>query len=52
MVQFNSCSDNIKFTYDFFKKSSCSLDVKVVSSNSKLLINLYGKPIDCFEKSH
>ena len=52
MEDFNSFSDDIKFTYEFDKESIFFLDIKVISSNGKLITSLYSKPTDCHQYLH
>ena len=48
MEDFNSFSDDI----DFDKESISFLDLKVISSNSKLMTSLYSKPTHCNQYLH
>ena len=52
MENFNSFSDNIKFTCEFDKGSISFLDLKVISSNGKLMTSPYSKPTDCHQYLH
>ena len=52
MEDFNSFNHDIQFTFEFDKESIYFLDLKVISSNGKLTINLYSKPIDCHQYVH
>ena len=49
MEDFNSFSNDIKFTYEFDKESMSFLDHKVISSNAKVTASLYSKPTDCHQ---
>ena len=49
MKDFNSFSDDIKFTFEFDKRSISFLDLKVFSSNGKLMTSLYSIPTDCHQ---
>ena len=52
MAEFNSFSDDIKFTYEYDKETISFLDLQVVSSNGKLITSLYSKPTDCHQYLH
>ena len=52
MVNFNSFSFDIKFTYEFGKENMYFLDLNVISSNAKLMTSLYSKPTDCHQYLH
>ena len=52
LEDFNSFSDDIKFTYEFDKKCISFLDLKVISSNGRLMTSLYTKPTDCHQYFH
>ena len=52
LEDFNSFSDDIKFTYEFDKKCISFLDLKVISSNGRLMTSLYSKPTDCHQYFH
>ena len=52
MAELNSFNDNIKFTYEYNKDSIPFLDLKVISSNGKLITSLYSKPTDCHQYLH
>ena len=41
LIHFNSYSHDINSTYEFDKESISFLDLKVISSNSKMMISLY-----------
>ena len=49
LEDFHSFSYDIKFTYEFDKESVSFLDLKVFSSNGKLMVSLYSKPTDCHQ---
>ena len=52
MAEFNSFSDDIKFTYEYDKETISFLDLQVVLSNGKLITSLYSKPTDCHQYLH
>ena len=52
MAEFNLFSDDIKFTYEYNKDTISFLDLKVISSNGKLITSLYSKPTDCHQYLH
>ena len=52
MAELNSFNDNIKFTYEYNKDSTPCLDLKVISSNGKLITGLCSKPTDCHQYLH
>ena len=52
MEDFNSFGDDVKYTYEFDKESISFLDLIVISSNGKLMISLYSKPIECHQYLH
>ena len=52
MEDFNSFSDDIKFTYEFVKENISFFDFKVISSNGKLIAILCSKPTDCYQYLH
>ena len=52
MAEFNLFMDDIKFSYEFNKDTISFLDLKVISSNGKLITSLYSKPIDCHQYHH
>ena len=52
MEAFNSFSHDIKFTCCFDKEIVSFLDLKVISSNGKLMNSLYSKPTDCHQYLH
>ena len=52
MEGFNSFSHGIKFTYEFDKESISFSDLKVISSDDKLMTSLYSKPTDCHQYLH
>ena len=49
MTEFNLFSDDIKFTYEYNKDTISFVDLKVISSNGKLITSLYSKPNDCHQ---
>ena len=52
MAEFDLFSDDIKFIYEYDKDTISFLDFKVISSNAKLITNLYSKPTDCSQYFH
>ena len=46
MAEFNLFSDEIKFTYEYNKDTISFSDLKVISSNGKLITSSYSKPTD------
>ena len=52
MTEFNLFSDDIKFTYECNKDTISFLDLKVISSNGKLITSHYSKPSDCHQYLH
>ena len=52
MAEFNVFSDDIKFPYEYNKDTIPFLDLKVISSNGKLITSLYSKPSDCHQYLH
>ena len=52
MTEFNLSSDDIKFTYEYNKDTISFLDLKVISSNVKLITSLYSEPTDCHQYLH
>ena len=53
MENFNSFSDDIKFTYEFDKERVSFLDLKVIPSNGKLILtSLYSKLTDYHQYLH
>ena len=52
MEDFNSFSDDIKFTYKSDKESISFLNLRVISSNGKRMTSLYSKPIDYHHYVH
>ena len=52
MAEFNLFSDDIKFTYEYYKDTISFLDLEVILSNGKLITTLYSKPTDCHEWFH
>ena len=52
MAKFNLFTDDIKFTYQCNKDTIPFLDLKVISSNGKLITSLYSKPTDCHHYLH
>ena len=52
MAEFNLFSDDIKFTYEYYKNTISFLDLKVILSNGKLITSLYSKPTDCHQYFH
>ena len=48
----SSFFDEINFTYEFDKDSIYFLDLKIASSNGKLMTSLYNKPVDCHQYLH
>ena len=52
MEAFNSFSHDIKFPYCFNKEIVSFLDLKVISSNGKLMNSLSSKPTDCHQYLH
>ena len=52
LENFNSFGHDIKFTYEFDKERISFLDLKIISSNSKVMTSLYSKPTDCHQYLH
>ena len=52
MAEFNLFSNDIKFTYEYNKDTISFLDLKVISSNGKLITSLHSKPTDCNQYLH
>ena len=52
MSEFNLFIDDIKFTYKYNKDTISFLDLKIISSNDKLITILYSKPTDCHQYLH
>ena len=48
----NAFHTDIKFTYESSKESVAFLDLKVSLNNSKIIIDLYGKPADRHQYLH
>ena len=47
MAEFNLFIDNNKFTYEYNKKTILFLDLKLISSDGKLITSVYSKHTDC-----
>ena len=54
MTEFNLFSNDINFTYEYKKDTISFLDLKVISSNDKLITSLYSKHTGChqYESCH
>ena len=54
MTEFNLFSNDINFTYEYNKDTISFLDLKVISSNDKLITSLYSKHTGChqYESCH
>ena len=52
MTEFNLFSDDIKFTYEYNKDTISFLDLKVISSNDKLITSFYSKATECYQYLH